>query len=480
MTKSKTEKTEYVCESCGAISPRWSGQCTDCGEWNCFTAMTKRKSPSSVVLRAGYAGQAGGNVSQPLKLDQIALSETPRVSTQQPELDRVLGGGLVKGSVILMGGDPGIGKSTLLLQTLAALGEALPVLYVTGEESLEQIALRAQRLGIKAPHLDLLSETEVFETLRIAEALKPAIMVIDSIQTFYLHTLNSAPGSVSQIRETAGLLTQWAKKTGTTIFLIGHVTKDGQLAGPRVLEHMVDTVIYFENQQDSRFRLVRAIKNRFGTVNELGLFAMTDKGLKGISHPSAIFLSQTQEEASGSAITVLWEGTRPLLIEVQALVDPSHLGNPRRVSLGVDPQRLVMNLAILHRHGGIPTFDQDVFINVVGGVKITETSADLAVIAAVTSSLRHKVLPKTCICFGELGLSGEIRPVPYGPERLKEAQKHGFEQAILHPSNCPKKGKGSDSDMTLLTAKNLNELLVHLENISQPLRPTKSKSHEAA
>jgi DNA repair protein RadA/Sms len=355
------------------------------------------------------------------------------------ELDRVLGGGLVEGSVVLVGGDPGIGKSTLLLQTLAALGERLPGLYVSGEESLAQIAARGHRLGLELGPLRALAETCVERILEHAVAEKPRVLVIDSIQTIWTETLPAAPGSVSQVRESAARLTRFAKQTGTSVFLVGHVTKEGGIAGPRVLEHMVDAVLYFEGEVGSRFRVLRAFKNRFGAVNELGVFAMGDKGLREVPNPSAIFLSSQQGATPGSAVMVTREGTRPLLVEVQALVDQSNLGNPRRVALGLEQNRLAMLLAVLHRHGGAAVFDQDVFVNVVGGIRVQETAADLPVLLAVLSSFRDRALPEKTVAFGEVGLSGEVRPVPNGEERLKEAAHHGFKRAIVPQANAPKK-----------------------------------------
>jgi DNA repair protein RadA/Sms len=375
-------------------------------------------------------------------LGEVPLVEEVRTPTGLSEFDRVLGGGLVAGSVVLLGGDPGIGKSTLLLQMLASLSQAagLKVLYVSGEESAQQVALRARRLDLKADSLRLLTETHSERILELAGKETPRVMVIDSIQTVYTELLGSAPGSVGQVRESAAMLVRYAKHTGTAVFLVGHVTKEGALAGPRVLEHMVDTVLYFEGDGNSRFRIVRAIKNRFGAANELGVFAMTDRGLREVSSPSAIFLSQHDFEVAGSVVMVTREGTRPLLVEVQALVDQSSLANPRRVAVGLDPNRLSMLLAVLHRHGGVASYGQDVFINVVGGVRINETGADLAVALAVLSSLRNRPLAPGLVVFGEIGLAGEIRPVQSGPERLREAAKHGFERAIVPKANVPKAG----------------------------------------
>ena len=375
-------------------------------------------------------------------LEEVAPSDEVRLRTGIAELDRTIGGGVVAGSVVLIGGDPGIGKSTLLIQTLSAMMNetGIRTLYVTGEESARQISLRAHRLGLNANGLRLLTETNIERILNLASAEDPQVMVIDSIQTVYTDILQSAPGAVAQVREGAAQLVRFAKQTGTAVFLVGHVTKEGTLAGPRVLEHMVDTVLYFEGDSGSRFRVIRAVKNRFGAVNELGVFAMTDRGLREVNNPSAIFLSRHEKDVPGSVIMVTREGTRPLLVEVQALVDPSHLSNPRRVTVGLESNRLAMLLAVLHRHGGVVTFDQDVFVNVVGGVRISETGADLAILLAVLSSLRDQPLPRDLVVFGEVGLAGEIRPVQNGPERLREAAKHGFERAIVPRANVPKKG----------------------------------------
>jgi DNA repair protein RadA/Sms len=378
-------------------------------------------------------------VWQKQRLAVIEAEDLPRISTGVDEFDRVLGGGLVTGGVALIGGDPGIGKSTLLLQALASMsarGDA--VLYISGEESGAQIALRAKRLGIQAPDLEVLAEIQLEKLLATIEAARPTVVVVDSIQTIYSEALSSAPGSVAQVKECAAQLTRLAKTTGVCMIMVGHVTKEGNLAGPRVLEHIVDTVLYFEGDTHSSFRLVRAFKNRFGAVNELGVFAMTDKGLKGVANPSALFLSQHDQIVPGSCVLVTQEGSRPLLVEIQALVDAAHVPNPRRLALGLEQHRLAMLLAVLHRHAGIACFDQDVFLNAVGGVKITEPAADLAVLLAIQSSLKNKALPKTLIVFGEVGLAGEIRPCPRGQERLKEAAKLGFTQAIVPKANAPK------------------------------------------
>ncbi len=428
-------KFEYQCRECGSIFPKWSGQCGECSEWNCLeesvaTGPTKTDHPRF----EGYAGTASITSAKDIK-----LQKEPRTSTQLSELDRVLGGGLVDGSVTLLGGDPGIGKSTLLIQCLANLSKSHKTLYVTGEESLQQVILRARRIGLPEKNLRLLTETCVEKITSLASIEKPQIIVIDSIQTIYTDTLQSAPGSVSQVRESAARLVRFAKQTGTSLFVVGHVTKEGALAGPRVLEHMVDTVLYFEGDPSSRFRVIRTVKNRFGAVNELGVFAMSEKGLQVVNNPSAIFLSRHSEPVSGSVIMVTREGTRPILVEAQALVDETHLGNPRRVALGLEQNRLSMLLAVLHRHAGVAMFDQDVYLNIVGGVRISETAADLAVILAALSSFRGKPLDPHLIVFGEIGLAGEVRPVSNGEERLLEAAKHGFTHAIVPHGNIPRK-----------------------------------------
>jgi DNA repair protein RadA/Sms len=427
-------KMLYICSSCGASQSKWAGQCVDCGEWNTMIESVAQTANN----RAGFTPGITGDV-RIQSLDEVELETEERTRTGIGELDRVLGGGLVHGSVTLIGGDPGIGKSTLLTQTMAALAGSLPCLYVTGEESLQQVSLRARRLGLAQQGLKLLSATCVENIIALAARQKPRVMVIDSIQTIYTETLSSAPGAVGQVRESAAQLVRFAKQTGTALFLVGHVTKEGTLAGPRVLEHMVDTVLYFEGDSGERYRMIRAVKNRFGAVNELGVFAMTDSGLKPVNNPSAIFLSRHDEPVPGSIITVIREGSRPLLIEVQALVDESHSSNPRRICLGLDVNRLNMLLAVMHRHGGIALFDQDVFVNVVGGVRVTETGADTALLLAALSSFRNRALPTDLITFGEIGLAGEIRPVPNGQERLREAAKHGFRHAIIPKANMPKK-----------------------------------------
>lgn len=411
---------------------------------------------SAANIHPRFAGYSGSR-SQIQKLSEVEQQTELKTLTGIKELDRVLGDGLVHGAVIMLGGDPGIGKSTLLLQAIAALSETLSCLYITGEESLYQVSMRAQRLDLHLERLQLLAETCVERILETAREEKPTVLVIDSIQTMYTETLQSAPGAVAQLRESAAMLVRYAKQTNTAIFLVGHVTKEGTLAGPRVLEHMVDTVLYFEGEASSSFRAVRAIKNRFGAVNELGMFAMTEKGLRAVSNPSAMFLSRHPEPVPGSVVMVTREGTRPLLVEVQALVDESHLANPRRVSIGLEHNRLAMLLAVLHRHGGIATFDQDVFVNVVGGVRVTETAADLPVIMAVLSSLRNRPLDNATIAFGEVGLSGEIRPVQSGLERLKEAAKHGLKRAIVPKANAPK--PGAIDGLEVIAVDRLNQAL---------------------
>ncbi|MBI3187961.1 MAG: DNA repair protein RadA [Gammaproteobacteria bacterium] len=444
-------KILYTCTACGASHNKWAGQCSDCEAWN---TLIESIAPKDTGPR--FTGYAGASSIQ--NMADISLTAEPRHATGIGELDRVLGGGLVPGSVVLIGGDPGIGKSTLLTQTLATLGGQMNALYVTGEESLQQVTLRVRRLGLKDDSFRLLTETCVERILTLAEKEKPRVMVIDSIQTVHTELMQSAPGGVSQVRESAAQLVRYAKQTGTALFLVGHVTKEGTLAGPRVLEHMVDTVLYFEGDAGERYRMIRAVKNRFGAVNELGLFAMTEQGLKVVTNPSAIFLSRHDEPVAGSIITVTREGNRPLLIEVQALVDDSHTNNPRRVTLGLDQNRLSLLLAVLHRHGGIAMYDQDVFINIVGGVRVTETAADAAMLLACLSSFRNKPLPQKMIAFGEIGLAGEIRPVPNGQERLKEAAKHGFTHAVIPRDNLPKKHDAPEG-MEIIAVKRVSELL---------------------
>ena len=432
-------KTAYVCSECGGEHSKWQGQCAECGVWNTLSEIvlepaTKNASPGG--RRGGYAGAS--DAPKVTRLASISGEADQRSATGIGELDRVLGGGLVGGSVVLIGGDPGIGKSTLLLQMLGTIGERMRSLYVTGEESLAQVAARGRRLGIELEGLEALAETSIERILAEAANSKPEVLIIDSIQTIWTELLSAAPGSVSQVRESAARLVRFAKESGTSVFLVGHVTKEGGIAGPRVLEHMVDAVLYFEGESGSRFRILRAFKNRFGAVNELGVFAMSEKGLKEVPNPSAIFLSSHAQPTPGSAVMVTREGTRPLLVEVQALVDSSALPNPRRVTLGLEQNRLAMLLAVLHRHGGAAVYDQDVFVNVVGGIRVQETAADLPVLLAVLSSFRDRALPDKLVAFGEVGLSGEIRPVPNGEERLREAATHGFRHAIVPKANAPK------------------------------------------
>lgn len=449
-------KTAFCCQNCGSLHPKWSGQCANCFAWNTLVEEVEKNSPTKNI---GYTG----TISKLTKMSDVVLQAIPRHTSGSAELDRVLGNGLILGSAVLLGGDPGIGKSTLLLQTIAHLSQTFKTLYVTGEESLQQVTLRAKRLSLADNHLWLLADTHIGSILHHAQQEKPNILVIDSIQTMQIEELSGAPGSVSQVRESAMRLVQFAKQTETALFLVGHVTKDGHLAGPRVLEHMVDTVLYFEGEADSRYRMIRAVKNRFGAVNELGIFAMTETGLKEVSHPSAIFLSRHSQQTPGSVIMATKEGTRPLLVEVQALVDQSHAPNPRRLSVGLDAQRLVLLLAILHKHTGIHVHDMDVFLNVVGGLQITEPAADLPTVLAILSSFRNRVLPPDLIVFGELGLSGEIRPVASGQERLKEAAKHGFKMAIIPKGNDIKK---SIPHMKIFPVQQLKEVIDKFEEIN--------------
>jgi DNA repair protein RadA/Sms len=428
-------KSQYVCSECGGTSLRWQGQCPHCNAWN--TLSEARIEAPSTNRFAALAPVASVQT-----LGEVHARELPRLATGIEEFDRALGGGLVEGGVVLIGGDPGIGKSTLLLQALTAMSTRHRVLYVSGEESAAQVALRARRLGIDGKEVRLLAEIALERIQTVLGDERPAIAVIDSIQTLYSSELQSAPGSVAQVRECAAQLTRVAKQSGVSLVFVGHVTKEGALAGPRVLEHMVDTVLYFEGDTHSSFRLVRAIKNRFGAVNELGVFAMTDRGLKGVANPSALFLSPHSSDKDarvpGSCVLVTQEGTRPLLVEVQALVDTAHVPNPRRLSVGLEPQRLALLLAVLHRHAGVATFDQDVFVNAVGGVRIQEPAADLAVLLAISSSMRNRALPHGLVAFGEVGLAGEIRPAPRGQERLREAAKLGFGMALIPRANQPR------------------------------------------
>jgi DNA repair protein RadA/Sms len=423
-------KIVYSCTECGGQTLKWQGQCPHCSAWNTLV--------ESIADKGGARYQGLAESSRVQTLGEVSAVEEPRRETGVGELDRVLGGGLVRGGVTLLGGDPGIGKSTLLLQALSLLSTSCKALYVSGEESAQQVALRSRRLGLECKDLQVLAEIQLEKVLATLASEKPDVAVIDSIQTVYSEALQSAPGSVAQVRECAAQLTRFAKTSGTALLLVGHVTKEGAIAGPRVLEHMVDSVLYFEGDTHSSFRLVRAIKNRFGAVNELGVFAMTDRGLRGVTNPSALFLSQHDGEVAGSCVLVTQEGTRPLLVEIQALVDESHAPNPRRLSVGLEQNRLAMLLAVLHRHAGVVAYDQDVFVNAVGGVKIDEPAADLAVLLAIVSSLRSKPLPSKLVVFGEVGLAGEVRPVQRGQERLREAAKLGFTQALVPRGNKPK------------------------------------------
>lgn len=449
-------KSIYVCQSCGGMSAKWQGQCPNCDAWNTLEESVEEKASTNRF-------QSLAKAAPKQKLSAIEAEDLPRLSTGIDEFDRVLGGGLVTGGVALIGGDPGIGKSTLLLQALSVMSaRGDSVLYISGEESGAQIALRARRLGIQAPDLEVLAEIQLEKLLLTIESNRPTVVVVDSIQTIYSEALTSAPGSVAQVKECAAQLTRLAKATGVCMIMVGHVTKEGNLAGPRVLEHIVDTVLYFEGDTHSSFRLVRAFKNRFGAVNELGVFAMTDKGLKGVANPSALFLSQHEQTVPGSCVLVTQEGSRPLLVEVQALVDTAHVPNPRRLALGLEQHRLAMLLAVLHRHAGIACFDQDVFLNAVGGVKISEPAADLAILLAISSSLKNKALPKTLIVFGEVGLAGEIRPCPRGQERLKEAAKLGFTLAIIPKANAP---KAAISGIKIMAVDRIDEAIDSARNL---------------
>ena len=429
-------RSVYVCTECGASALQWFGICPSCGAGNTLQETAAEGKPSTHRYSAVIGSAA--TVAKPLRLSRIETREVERLPTGLGELDRVLGGGLVSGQVVLIGGDPGIGKSTLFLQALAEIAPRHKTLYVSGEESAEQVALRATRLALDAGDVELIAEIQLERIAAVLEASKPQVAVIDSIQTLYSEALTSAPGSVAQVRECAAQLTRHAKSSGTALIIIGHVTKEGAIAGPRVLEHIVDTVLYFEGDPHSSFRLIRAIKNRFGAVNELGVFAMTDKGLRGVSNPSALFLSHHEKDVAGSCVLATLEGTRPLLVEIQALVDSAHAPNPRRLSVGLEQNRLAMLLALLHRHAGIACYDQDVFVNAVGGVRIGEPAADLAVMLAIVSSLTDRPIPGKVIAFGEVGLAGEVRPAPRGQDRLREAAKLGFTRAIVPKANLPK------------------------------------------
>ncbi len=456
----KAPKTAYVCNDCGAEFSRWQGQCSACKAWNTISEV-RLISASNSTKNDRFSGYAGETRAKIQTLSEISLQETPRFTSGFKELDRVLGGGIVPGSAILIGGHPGAGKSTLLLQVMCGLAKNMTALYVTGEESLQQVAMRANRLNLPTDKLNMLSETSVEQICNLADQLKPQIIVVDSIQVMHLSDIQSSPGSVAQVRECASFLTRYAKTRQVAIIMVGHVTKDGTLAGPKVLEHAIDCSLLLEGEADSRFRTLRSHKNRFGAVNELGAFGMTEQGLREVKNPSAIFLSRGDEQTPGSSVMVLWEGTRPLLVEIQALVDHSMLANPRRVAVGLEQNRLALLLAVLHRHGGLQMSDQDVFVNVVGGVKVGETGADLALLLALISSFRNRPLPQDLVVFGEVGLAGEIRPVTSGQERISEAAKHGFKRAIVPFANKP---KSAVENMEVFTVKKLSDALAILDN----------------
>ena len=456
----KAPKTAYVCNDCGAEFSRWQGQCSACKAWNTISEV-RLISASNSIKNDRFSGYAGETRAKIQTLSEISLQETPRFTSGFKELDRVLGGGIVPGSAILIGGHPGAGKSTLLLQVMCGLARNMTALYVTGEESLQQVAMRANRLNLPTDKLNMLSETSVEQICNLADQLKPQIIVVDSIQVMHLSDIQSSPGSVAQVRECASFLTRYAKTRQVAIIMVGHVTKDGTLAGPKVLEHAIDCSLLLEGEADSRFRTLRSHKNRFGAVNELGVFGMTEQGLREVKNPSAIFLSRGDEQTPGSSVMVLWEGTRPLLVEIQALVDHSMLANPRRVAVGLEQNRLALLLAVLHRHGGLQMSDQDVFVNVVGGVKVGETGADLALLLALISSFRNRPLPQDLVVFGEVGLAGEIRPVTSGQERISEAAKHGFKRAIVPFANKP---KSAVENMEVFTVKKLADALAILDN----------------
>ena len=456
----KAPKTAYVCNDCGAEFSRWQGQCSACKAWNTISEV-RLISASNSTKNDRFSGYAGETRAKIQTLSEISLQETPRFTSGFKELDRVLGGGIVPGSAILIGGHPGAGKSTLLLQVMCGLAKNMTALYVTGEESLQQVAMRANRLNLPTDKLNMLSETSVEQICNLADQLKPQIIVVDSIQVMHLSDIQSSPGSVAQVRECASFLTRYAKTRQVAIIMVGHVTKDGTLAGPKVLEHAIDCSLLLEGEADSRFRTLRSHKNRFGAVNELGVFGMTEQGLREVKNPSAIFLSRGDEQTPGSSVMVLWEGTRPLLVEIQALVDQSMLANPRRVAVGLEQNRLALLLAVLHRHGGLQMSDQDVFVNVVGGVKVGETGADLALLLALISSFRNRPLPQDLVVFGEVGLAGEIRPVTSGQERISEAAKHGFKRAIVPFANKP---KSAVENMEVFTVKKLSDALAILDN----------------
>jgi DNA repair protein RadA/Sms len=453
----KKSKTAYVCTECGTDYPGWAGQCNQCGEWNTIKEL-KLSSSKPSRDNSGYAGSR----SQVQLLSDVNLAQAERLSSGLSEFDRVLGGGIVKGSVVLIGGAPGAGKSTILLQAIAHIAQQRPVLYVSGEESLQQIAERAHRLGLPTAGIKMLAETSVQQICQILDEEQPQVVIIDSIQVMYTADSDSAPGSVSQVRETASYLTQYAKRTGISIFMVGHVTKDQSLAGPMTLSHIVDAQVVLSSTDDSRFRVLRADKNRFGSVGELGFFAMESNGLKEVKNPSAMFLSRSEKPSPGSVVTVLWEGTRPLLVEIQALVTESQYGNPRRLAVGLDQNRLAMLLAVLSRHGGIFTASDEIYANVVGGIKVTETSSDLAIMVGVVSSLRDRIIPYDTVFFGEVGLNGEIRPVANGHARLNEAAKHGFKRAIIPKSNKPKE---TIKNLQIHAVSNIQEALSVLADL---------------
>jgi DNA repair protein RadA/Sms len=456
------KKKQFVCTDCGASHPQWQGMCNECKAWNTLQEFVESQSSSPAVRNlSGYAGQTSTKIETLASIDLQAL---PRFSSGFKEVDRVLGGGVVPGSAVLIGGSPGAGKSTLLLQVMCHLAQHKKVLYITGEESLQQVAMRAQRLGLNNDKLLLLAETNVETICAMAQEHQPDVMVIDSIQVMHLADVTSAPGSVSQVRESAAYLTRFAKQNHIAMFLVGHVTKDGSLAGPKVLEHCIDCSMMLDGDADGRFRTLRSHKNRFGAVNELGVFAMTEKGLKEVSNPSAIFLSRDEQQSPGSIVMVVWEGTRPLLVEIQALDDYTQTHNPKRIAVGLEQNRMAMLLAVLHRHGSVQMNDQDVFANVVGGVKVAETSADMALLLAMVSSFRNRALPQKLIAFGEVGLSGEIRPVPNGIERLSEAAKHGFNTAIVPKSNAPKQ---PIPGLKVIPVSRLSQALDAIENLTE-------------
>lgn len=452
-------KLQYVCSHCGHTTTQWAGQCLACEEWNSLQEFQAAPKTSTKLDTHGWSGER--QTARPLA--DIELGEMVRISSGSAELDRVLGGGLVNGSVVLIGGDPGIGKSTLLLQVMGFLGENGPVLYTSGEESGRQIALRAKRLGVESAHLSVLISSNLEEILRASVELESTALVVDSIQTAGTDTVTSAPGAISQVRECTAKLVRFAKQNNVTVFLIGHVTKEGALAGPRMLEHMVDTVLYFEGQESSPYRMLRAVKNRFGAVNELGLFAMAERGLQQVKNPSAIFLSRHGQPVAGSSVMACMEGTRPLLVEVQALVEQSHLGNPRRVCIGLDTQRLSMLLAVMQRHLQVQMLDQDIYMNIVGGLSIDETASDLAVMFSVLSSFRNRPLKSGLVIFGEVGLSGEIRPVANGQERLREAQKLGFDTAVISPQNKP---KSAISALKVIAVENVSQVKTAFDELT--------------